>query len=123
MIYELIIGIVSSLIASLIVGLLSNKAISKQNSLILKIYVLFLAFAVFVCCSVISIVLNQSIYERVAKFSEVNLLRFYQFCINSFLAMLVIVVVFSLIVIGIEAYERCSKRDHKELLDRLKMYK
>ena len=122
MLVDLIVGIASSLIASVIVGFLGNKAISKQNSIILKVYVLFLSVTVFVSGAIISIVLNKDFNERIAKISEVNLLRFYQNCINSFVFIIGIIAFVSLIIIGIEAYDRGARRDHKEDMDRYKHY-
>ena len=122
MLVDLIVGIASSLIASVIVGFLGNKAISKQNSIFLKVYVLFLSVTVFVSGAIISIVLNKDFNERIAKISEVNLLRFYQNCINSFVFIIGIIAFVSLIIIGIEAYDRGARRDHKEDMDRYKHY-
>ena len=42
MLWDLLIGVAASLIASAIVGFLGNKAISKQNSIILKVYILYI---------------------------------------------------------------------------------
>lgn len=120
MLVDLIVGIAASLIASLIVGLLGNKAVSKNNSIILRIYVLFLSIIVFVSCSIVSIVLNKDFGERIAKISEVNLLRFYQNCINSFMFIIGAIVLVTLIMVGIEALDRSAKRDHKENMDRYK---
>ena len=120
MLVDLIVGIAASLIASVIVGFLGNKAVSKQNSIILKLYVLFLSVTVFVCCAISGIILNKDFGERIAKISEVNLLRFYQSCIRSFVIIIIIVAVLTVIVIGIEAYDRGARRDHKEDMDRYK---
>lgn len=120
MLIDLVVGIIASLIASLIVGFLGNKAVSKQNSIILKLYTLFLPVAVFVCCSILCIALNKDFGERIAKLSEVNLLRFYQNCINSLVWIFAIVAFLTMAVIGIEAYDRGARRDHKENMDRYK---
>ena len=56
MLVDLIEGIISSLVASAIVGFFGNKVVSKQNSIILKIYILFLSIAVFISCSIVSVV-------------------------------------------------------------------
>ena len=77
MLMDLIIGIAASLIASLIVGFLGNKAVSKNNSIALKIYVCFLSIIVFVCCSIVSIALNKDFGERIASISEISLVYFY----------------------------------------------
>ena len=118
MFLDLIIGIAASLIASLIAGFLGNKAISKQKSIILKVYVLFLSMSVFASSAIISIILNKDFCDRIEKISEVNLLRFYHNCINSFVFIIGIAAFVSLIVIGIEAYDRGARRDHKENMDR-----
>lgn len=120
MLLDLIVGIAASLIASVIVGFLGNKAVSKLNSVILTIYVLFLSVTVFISCGIATIVLNKDFGERIAQISEVNLLRFYQNCINTFVFIIGIVAFSTLIVIGIEAYDRGSRRDHKEQMDRYK---
>ena len=123
MLWDLLIGIAASLIASGIVGFLGNKAISKQNSIILKVYVLFLSMATFVVSGVISIILNQDLIDRVVTMNEVNILKFYSNCINSFIFILGIIAFVSAIVIGIEAYDRCARRDHKEDMNRYKALK
>ena len=123
MLWDLLIGIAASLIASGIVGFLGNKAISKQNSIILKVYVLFLSMATFVVSGVISIILNQDLIDRVVTMNEVNILKFYSNCINSFIFILGIIAFVSAIVIGIEAYDRGARRDHKEDMDRYKALK
>lgn len=118
MLKDLIIGIIASLIASIITGFLGNKAISKSNSIMLKVYVLFLAASVFVTGAVLSVILNEQFKERLATFSEVNLLKFYHNCINSFVFIIAIIALVSLIVLGIEAYHRGAKREHKADMDR-----
>ncbi len=123
MLWDLLIGIAASLIASGIVGFLGNKAISKQNSVILKVYVLFLSMATFVVSGVISIILNQDLVDRVVTMNEVNILKFYSNCINSLIFVLGIIAFVSAGVIGIEAYDRSVRRDHKENMDRYKTIK
>lgn len=123
MLWDLLIGIAASLIASGIVGFLGNKAISKQNSIILKVYILFLSMATFVISAMISIILNQDFVNRVVTMNEVNILKFYSNCINSFIFILGIIAFVSAIVIGIEAYDRGARRDHKEDMDRHKALK
>lgn len=123
MLWDLLIGVAASLIASAIVGFLGNKAISKQNSTILKVYILFLSMATFVISGLISIILNQSFVDRFVTMSEVNILKFYSNCINSFIFIIGIIAFVSAIVIGIEAYDRGARRDHKENMDRYKVLK
>lgn len=123
MLWDLLIGIAASLIASGIVGFLGNKAISKQNSIILKVYILFLSMATFVVSAMISIILNQDFVNRVVTMNEVNILKFYSNCINSFIFILGIIAFVSAIVIGIEAYDRGARRDYKEDMDRYKALK
>lgn len=118
MIKDLIVGIVASLIASAILGFLGNKAVSKQNSVLLKVYVLFLSVTVFISCIIASIILNKDFGDRIAKISETNLLRFYQNSINSFVFIIGIVAFLTAIIIGIEAYDRGARRDHEEDMDR-----
>ena len=123
MLLDLIVGIASSLIASIIVGFLGNKAVSKQNSVILKTYVLFLSVTVFISGAIVSIILNKDFSERVAKISEANLLKFYQSCIHSFTFILGIVAFVTVMIIAFEAYDRGARRDHKENMDIRKYYK
>ena len=123
MLWDLLIGIAASLIASGIVGFLGTKAISKQNSIILKVYILFLSMATFVVSAMISIILNQDFVNRVVTMNEVNILKFYSNCINSFIFILGIIAFVSAIVIGIVAYDRGARRDHKEDMDRYKALK
>jgi len=118
MIKDLIIGIVASLIASAILGFLGNKAVSKQNSVLLKVYVLFLSVTVFISCIIASVILNKDFGDRIAKISETNLLRFYQNSINSFVFIIGIIAFLTAIIIGIEAYDRGARRDHEEDMDR-----
>ena len=123
MLWDLLIGIAASLIASGIVGFLGNKAISKQNSIILKVYILFLSMATFVISGMISVILNQDFIDRMVTMNEVNILKFYSNCINSFVFILGIIAFVSAIVIGIEAYDRGARRDLKEDMDRYKALK
>lgn len=118
MIKDLIVGIVASLIASAILGFLGNKAVSKQNSILLKVYVLFLSVTVFISCIIASVILNKDFGDRIAKISETNLLRFYQNSINSFVFIIGIIAFLTAIIIGIEAYDRGARRDHEEDMDR-----
>lgn len=118
MIKDLIVGIVASLIASAILGFLGNKAVSKQNSVLLKVYVLFLSVTVFISCIIASVILNKDFGDRIAKISETNLLRFYQNSINSFVFIIGIIAFLTAIIIGIEAYDRGARRDHEEDMDR-----
>ena len=118
MIKDLIVGIVASLIASAILGFLGNKAVSKQNSVLLKVYVLFLSVTVFISCIIASVILNKDFGDRIAKISETNLLRFYQNSINSFVFIIGIIAFLTAIIIGIEAYDRGARRDHEEDMER-----
>lgn len=88
---DLIVGIAASLIASLIVGFLGNKAVSKNNNVILKLYVCFLSIIVFVCCSILSIVLNKDFGERIASITEVSLVHFYNSCIIAFVVIVAMI--------------------------------
>lgn len=120
MILDLIIGILASLIASVLVGLCGNKVIAKQSSIVLKVYVLFLAAVAFVVAAILSIVLNKNFAEIISSISEANLLTFYSNCINGFILILVIVGVVSGIVIVSEVMDRSSRRDHKQDMERYK---
>lgn len=124
MIFDLIIGIIASLIASIILGFLGNKAISKySDNPIMKIYVLFLSAFVFVVCSALSIILNDSFLERILKMNETNILKFYQNCINNFVWLFGAVLLLTIAVLLIEAFERSSNREHKQDMDRYKKFK
>ena len=123
MLLDLIVGIAASLIASAIVGFLGHKAVSKQNSTILKLYVLFLSITTFICGCIVSLVLNEDFRTRIAKINEANLLAFYQRCIRYFVLIIGIVAFLTLIVIGIEAFDRGERRDNKNSMDRLKLLK
>jgi len=120
MLLDLVIGIVASLIASIIAGFLGNKAISKQNSIILKVYVLFLAIVTFIVTAMISVILNKDFLSYVSSTSGTNLLRFYQNCINSFVFILLFITGITALIIGIEAWDRGERRTHKQDMDRYK---
>lgn len=105
MLIDLIVGIAASLIASLIVGFLGNKAVSKNNNVILKLYICFLSIIVFVCCAIVSIVLNKNLGERIANISEVSLMYFYDSCIYAFMFVIAAVGLVTLFVV----FALCSK--------------
>ncbi len=113
MLLDLCIGIASSLIASIILGFLGNKAISKQNSIILKIYVLFLSIVVFIVSAMISVILNKEFVDRISKMTEVNTLKFYSNCVNSFVFVLFVTTLFSVGVLIAEAIDRSERRERK----------
>ncbi len=124
MLLDLVIGIIASLIASAILGFLGNKAISKHDdNTIMKAYVLFLSSFVFVVCSALTIILDNSFLERIMKMSEANILKFYQNCINTFVWLFVLVLLVTIGVIIVEAFNRGSNRDHKQDMDRYKKLK
>ncbi len=118
MIIDFLISIAASLVSSGLTGLLGNKAVSKQNSIILKVYILFLSVVVFIITAMLSVVLNRDFTSFIAGISEVNMLRFYSNCLNSFILMLLLVAIVTAIIISIEAWDRGSKRDHKQDMDR-----
>ena len=124
MLLELIIGIAASLIASILTGFLGNKAISKQNSVILKTYILFLAVTVFVVSAFISVMLNESFVNLLASIKGFDIRQFY---IKGFTNIMFIFLMVTLITAGVilaEAVDRSSRRDHKEDMDRWKtLYK
>lgn len=122
MLWDLLIGIAASLIVSGIVGFLGNKAISKQNSIVLKVYILFLSMSTFVISGMISIIFYQDFVDRVVTMNEVNILRFYSNCINRFIFVVAIIVFVLAIAIGIKACDRGVRRDHKEDMDRYQAY-
>lgn len=123
MIFDFLIGIASSLVASGLVGFFGNKAISKQNSIILKVYVLFLAVVVFVITAMVSVILNDEFISHIASISEMDLLRFYRNCLSSFVFILMFVAAITATIIGIEAWDRGERRDHKHSMDRYKALK
>jgi hypothetical protein len=123
MLLNLITGIASSLIASAIVGILGNKAIANNNSIILKVYILFLSMTTFIVSGMISVILNSRFLDRVEKMKEVNILKFYSNCIYSFIFILGMVVIVSVIIILIEALNRIEKREHRENMNRINTYK
>lgn len=94
--------------------------IAKQSSIVLKVYVLFLAIVAFIVAAILSVVLNKNFAEIIFSISEVNLLKFYYFCISSFIVILAIVGIVSGIVIFLEVSDRASRRDHKQDLERYK---
>ena len=123
MLLDLIVGVAASLIASGLVGFFGNKAISKQNSVTLKVYVFFLAIVVFVVTAMLSVILNKDFTAYISSISEANLLRFYQNCINSFVSILLFVAGISAMIIGIEAWDRGERREHRQSMDRYKTMK
>ena len=123
MIVDLLVGITASLIASGIVGFFGNKAISKHNNTIMKIYVLFLSAFVFFVSAELSILLNDSILERVLKMNENTIVAFYRNSIFSLGGQFFVVAFVTGIVLLIEAINRSSTRDHKQDMDRYKALK
>ena len=115
MLIDLIIGIAASLIASLIVGFLGNKAVSKNNSVALKLYVCFLSIIVFVCCSIVSIALNKDFGERIASITEVSLVYFYDSCIYAFMFVIAAIVIVTILVGFLLAYHDSSAKGERLL--------
>lgn len=72
---------------------------------------------------ILSVVLNADLAQRLQSISEVNTLRFYHNCINSFVLIIVIIAITSLVVICAEAFDRSERRDNKADLDRYKALK
>lgn len=68
---------------------------------------------------------NNGLYRHIRTSKEIirNLLNDYSNCINSFIFIFGIIAFVSAIVIGIEAYDRGARRDHKENIDRYKVLK
>lgn len=106
MIQDLVVSILGSLIVALITGFLGNKAISKNSSIILQVYVLFLAGSSFVISAMVFIVLNQDIIKRMQTISETNMLRFYHNCLQSFVFAFLIIAVTTIFIIILEAFDR-----------------
>lgn len=123
MLLELIIGIAASLIASILTGFLGNKAISKQNSVILKVYVLFLAVTVFVVSAFISVMLNESFVNLLASMKGFDIRQFYIKGFTNIMFIFLMVTMITAAVILAEAVDRGSRRDHKEDMDRWKAMK
>ena len=109
MLIDLIIGIAASLIASLIVGFLGNKVVTKSNNIILKLYICFLSIIVFVSGSIVSIVLNKEFGERIASISEVSLVHFYDSCIYAFMFIIAAIGLVTLFVVYAICNESFSK--------------
>ena len=93
MIKDLLISIAASLVSSGLTGLLGNKAVSKQNSIILKVYIQFLSVVVFVVTAMLSVILNRDFTSFIAGISEVNMLCFYSNCLNGFIWILLLVAI------------------------------
>lgn len=121
MLRDLLIGIAASLIASVIVGFLGNKATAKQNSVILKIYVLFLSVSVFVVSAHISVLLNESFMDRLAALKGFDVRRFYSTGLSNLVFIFLMITMVTVGVILAEAFDRGSRRDHKENMDRWKL--
>ena len=84
MIRDLIVGVIASLIASGIVGFWGNKAVSNSNSVVLKIYVLFLAAVTFISTEILSIVTNEKIIEHITMVSDTRFEDYYNACFHIF---------------------------------------
>lgn len=124
MLIDLIIGIAASLIASLIVGFLGNKAVSKNNSVALKIYVCFLSIIVFICCSIVSIVLNRDFGERIASITEVSIIYFYDNCIFAFMFIIAAIVIVTVLVgflTHFDSSEKGARQLFKKAMDQEKI--
>lgn len=121
MIKDVLISIFSSVFASFITGFLGNKAIGKNSSLTLKIYVLFLAASALIITSILSIVLNEDLAEKISQISETNLLRFYDNCIRTIVIVFIIIACITIGILITEYLRKSDKEIHKQSMDRLKM--
>ena len=121
MLRDLLIGIAASLISSVIVGFLGHKATAKQNSVILKVYVLFLSVSVFVVSAFVSVLLNENFMERLTALKGFDIQRFYTTSFSNLVFIFLMITMVTAGVVLAEAFDRGSRRDHKENMDRWKM--
>ena len=118
MIYDLLIGVAASLIASFLTGFFGNKMFGNKDSIVLKVYILFISVYVFFLTSVISVMLNINVVAEMMKFSEVNILKFYSNCVNTILFSLLFVAAITGVIICAELLNRSAIRDHKQDMER-----
>ena len=123
MFYDIFISTVASLLAGIITGYLGQKAIKKHDTIILQVFVIFVSVVVFLTTAIVCLLLNEAFLSRLSKISEVNLLRFYSNSINSLVFITGMVTCVALFIICIEAYNRSEKREHKNEIDWMKMWK
>ncbi len=104
MLRDLLIGTVSSLIASGLIWLLGQKATKKYNSIILKIYVLFLTGIVFITVELSAFALSNSIMKKIMTPHDIE--RLYRFFSHDLVFIIVLFASVTAIVILVESFHR-----------------
>lgn len=112
MLRDLIIGTIASLIASGIAGFLGQKVTKKYNSIILKIYVLFLSGIVFITSELFAFVISNTTMRE--KISSHEIERLYRLFSHDIVFIIFLFIGVTVAVILVEAFHRSDLIEMKK---------
>lgn len=112
---DFVLSVLSSLVASVIFGFLTNTLISKSsNDSIVKIYTIFVSGVVFIVGLLFAYVANPNTIEAVSHVTEFSIFSIYNSGILIFIGFFVIFAIMTLIFLVIRQIELNNKsRDKK----------
>ena len=126
MILDFIVGICSSIVASLICGFFSKKAFGKSTDMLTTIYSIYIGFSVFVFSALLAFLLSENIQSVIISWSGENVFSLIRYATSLFWILFVNVTIVTIIFIIVRQIELSTKsmdKIHKNTLNHLEAQK
>lgn len=120
MILDFIVGVVASIVASIISGLFAKKVFGKSNDVLTSIYTIYIAFSAFVFVILLTFMLSGNLQDVFATLSGQNAFTVFKFALSLFWILFVsvtFVTIIFIIVRQIELSQKSMDKAHKELMN------
>ena len=119
MILDFVIGICSSIVASLICGFLTKKTFGKNNDVLTSIYSIYISFSVFVFIILLAFLLSDNIQSVIITWSGENVFTLIKYVSSLFWILFVNVTIVTLSFIIMRQVETTNKTMDKVYKDTL----
>lgn len=120
MIIDFIVGVVASIVASIIYGLFVKKVFGKSNDILTSIYTIYIAFSAFVFVILLTFMLNGSMQDAFVTLSGQNAFAVLKIVSMLFLVLFInvsFVTVIFIIVRQMELSQKSIGKVHKETIN------
>ena len=120
MVWDFLIGIAASIVASIICGLFSKKVFGKKADVLTSIYSIYISFSTFVFGVLLTFLLSNNIQDLFLKWSGENAFIMIKYVSSLFWILFVnvtLVTIIFLIVRQIEMAQKSIDKSNKNIMD------
>ena len=120
MLLNFIVGVASSIVASIIYGWLTKKVFGKSNDVLTSIYTIYIAFSAFVFVILLTFMLSGNLQSAFASWSGQNAFTVLKYVSSLFWILFLnvtIVTIIFIIVRQMELTQKSMDKAHKGMMD------